>query len=641
MDKPYLISSIPESQLSEFHRLMSEEIEDVAVFFMDVHGVITTWNRAAEVMKGYTADDAIGQHLELLYTEEDRARGHAHDNLRTAAREGFYKEETWRRKKDGSRFWARINLTALKDDAGRLLGFSKITLDLTDHKLLESCVREREQVRRVLGAANAGSWRWKQDSGTVEVCQNFQRLLGYEPRDTSLGLDEWLALFHEDDRPRVLEMLQDKSHPSPSAQVRLRNVQGEFAWFFLHADWYRDLDTEPWQLGGVNVDIDTVKRAEEQARQAVQALREADVRKDEFLAMLAHELRNPLAPIRVAAEVLRRSSVQDERVRRASDVVARQCDHLTSLVDDLLDVSRVTRGVIELQMKPVPLRRVINDAVEQSSPALQARRHHLVIENAAHAPVVLADEKRLVQALTNLLNNAAKYTPPEGHISVKTVVVGNTADIHVRDDGIGIEPAMTERVFDLFAQAERTPDRSSGGLGLGLALVKSLIELHGGSVACRSEGVGKGSVFTLRLPLIQSASEGRLAASESEDNAGGHKRLRVVVVDDNRDAAETLSMLLEGEGYEVSTEFAAQDALARAAARPADVYLLDIGLPEIDGLELARRLRSLAHPKPPVLVAVTGYGQQNDRADTREAGFSHHLVKPVDPSKLLAILEKI
>jgi CheY-like chemotaxis protein len=292
-------------------------------------------------------------------------------------------------------------------------------------------------------------------------------------------------------------------------------------------------------------------------------------------------------------------------------------------------------------MKPVGIRRVINDAIEQSGPALQARGHHLTIENASHAPVVLADEKRLVQALTNLLNNAAKYTPPEGHISVDTVIEGNTACINVRDNGIGIEPEMTERVFDLFAQAERTPDRSSGGLGLGLALVKSLIELHGGSVACKSEGSGRGSTFTLRLPLMQEASGDEPTAAVARGVARVRKRLRIVVVDDNKDAAQTLSMLLEAEGYDVWTEFDPRDALASAATRSADVYLLDIGLPEINGLELARRLKSLSQAEPPVLVAVTGYGQQADRAQTQAAGFSHHLVKPVDPSKLLEILETI
>jgi CheY-like chemotaxis protein len=314
--------------------------------------------------------------------------------------------------------------------------------------------------------------------------------------------------------------------------------------------------------------------------------------------MLAHELRNPLAPIRAAAEVLRRSNVEDERVRRASDVVARQCDHLTSLVDDLLDVSRVTRGVVELQMKPVAIRRVIDAAVEQSGPALEERGHHLAVENVRDALVVLAD-------------------------------------------GIGIEPEMTDRVFALFAQAERSSDRSSGGLGLGLALVKSLIELHGGTVVCRSEGLGKGSTFTLRLPLMHRASEVQPTEIAAEVDARGRKRLRIVVVDDNRDAAQTLSMLLELQGYEVWAEFSARDALERAATQTADVYLLDIGLPGIDGLELARRLKSLAQPEQPVLVAVTGYGQPKDREETRAAGFSHHLVKPVDPSKLLALLEEI
>jgi CheY-like chemotaxis protein len=254
---------------------------------------------------------------------------------------------------------------------------------------------------------------------------------------------------------------------------------------------------------------------------------------------------------------------------------------------------------------------------------------------------VLADEKRLVQALTNLLNNAAKYTPSDGHISVETVIEGDTVAIHVRDDGIGIEPEMTERVFDLFAQAERTPDRSSGGLGLGLALVKSLVDLHGGSVSCSSEGVGKGSVFTLRLPLMQADSDEQPAVAPAAVAPRGQKRLRIVVVDDNRDAAQTLAMLLEGEGYEVWTEFGAQEALEHAATRPADVYLLDIGLPEIDGLELGRRLKSMPQSGEPVLVAVTGYGQQKDRAETRAAGFSHHLVKPVDPAKLIAILEEL
>ncbi|MDB5912502.1 MAG: putative histidine kinase, hybrid, partial [Ramlibacter sp.] len=207
MLQPYLVSSIPERQLTEFYRLMTEEIEDVAVFFLDVNGVITTWNRAAEVIKGYTAEEAIGQHLALLYTEEQRQQGWAEHNLRDAARDGFYKEETWRRKKDGSLFWARIALTALKDHSGELLGFSKITLDLTDHKLLEGCVKEREQTRRVLRAANAGTWTWRPDRSEVTVCENFLRLLGRQGKEATLALGEWLRFFHEEDAPRVASRL--------------------------------------------------------------------------------------------------------------------------------------------------------------------------------------------------------------------------------------------------------------------------------------------------------------------------------------------------------------------------------------------------------------------------------------------------
>jgi PAS domain S-box-containing protein len=639
MTQPYLASSIPEPQLSEFYRLMTEEIGDVAVFFMDTSGVIATWNRAAELMKGYTAQDAIGQHLALLYTFEDREREWPQHNLAEAAKHGYYKEETWRRKKDGSLFWARICLTALKDRSGKLLGFSKITLDLTDHKLLESCVQEREQTRRVLRAANAGTWTWNPERAEVSICENFLRLLGHPGPDTTLSFDDWLEYFHEDDKRDLVPRLEAARHGAPfEMEFRLRMKDGNYRWFFSRAEWYRELDAQPWKLNGVNVEIHSTKRAQEEVREAIEKLREADARKDEFLAMLAHELRNPLAPIRSGAEVMRRSAAQDQRVRRTSEVIARQCDHLTRLVDDLLDVSRVTRGLVQLHKAPHDIRHILTDAVEQVTPAIQAREHHLTVAQPPRAAVVFGDEKRLVQVVSNLLSNAAKYTPAGGHIEVATEVRDGSLRLTVKDDGIGMEAQTVQHAFELFSQAKRTPDRAGGGLGLGLALVKSLVDLHGGEVSCASGGLGRGSTFTVVLPLVAAGEE--LARPSRQEGAGEHRPLRVVVVDDNVEAAEMLAMLLEALGHEVTTQPAPGAALEQAGKDPADVYLLDIGLPEIDGYELARRLKAQPATSNAVLIAITGYGQENDRAESVRAGFSHHLVKPVDPAKLISVLDE-
>jgi CheY-like chemotaxis protein len=394
-------------------------------------------------------------------------------------------------------------------------------------------------------------------------------------------------------------------------------------------------------LSGVNIGIQDLKTAEDELRQAIGKLKEADARKDEFLAMLAHELRNPLAPIRSAAEVLRLAKLDESRVQQTSEVIARQVEHMTSLVDDLLDVSRVTRGLVNLEKVPLDVRHIVTEAVEQVNPLIRARQHHLLMHLSPFAVTVLGDKKRLVQIGANLLNNAAKFTPEGGHITVKTEVQQGKVLLSVTDDGIGMEPELAKRAFELFAQAERTPDRSSGGLGLGLALVKSLVELQGGTVTCSSEGLGKGSTFTVCLPLAGPQA----GASDSGDMQGAPgspaSPLRVTVVDDNTDAAAMLALLLEASGHEVTVEQRPLQALERSRTRPSDVYLLDIGLPEMDGNDLARRLRAQKETARAVLVAVTGYGQEHDRRASMAAGFSHHLVKPVRPADLRTLLAQV
>jgi len=405
----------------------------------------------------------------------------------------------------------------------------------------------------------------------------------------------------------------------------------ETAWFEVRAYPARD-----GGLVGFFLDITERKLAEGR-------LRAADQRKDEFLAMLAHELRNPLAPISAAADLLRIGRLDEARVRQSSAIIGRQVRHMTSLVDDLLDVSRVTRGLVTLARAPVAARSMVDEAIEQVRPMFEARRQALDVRVADPGATVLGDKARLVQVLSNLLNNAAKYTPEGLRVEVAADVDAARGRLllSVRDQGIGMEPELTRHVFDLFTQAQRSSDRSQGGLGLGLALVKNLVELHGGTVSCSSPGLGHGSSFEVDLPLMH-ASPGADASDEgAAQPGGGAGPLHLLVVDDNVDAGATLGMLLEACGYEVVVENASHAALERARLHPPDAALLDIGLPDMDGNELARRLRADPRTAAIALVAVTGYGQEQDRKAALEAGFDHHLVKPVDMDRLAALLAGI
>ena len=370
-------------------------------------------------------------------------------------------------------------------------------------------------------------------------------------------------------------------------------------------------------------------------------LKEADRRKDEFLAMLAHELRNPLAPIGAAAELLQMMNPNDERVWQTSRIIGRQVEHMTHLINDLLDVSRVTRGLVQLNNAPLDIRHIVADAVEQVTPLIQARRHHLTLNSPPDVTMVMGDRKRLVQVIANIINNAAKYTHEGGSIRVTTESRESHVLVEVADNGVGMAADLTARAFDLFAQAQRSSDRSLGGLGLGLALVKSLVELHHGTVWCESEGLGKGSRFIVRLPRVP----GENSQAERQEAAGNKQpaahSLRVMVVDDNVDAATMLAMLLQSLGHEVVVEHGSRKAMERARKDAPQVCLLDIGLPEIDGNELAQRLRAQPETAGSVLIAVTGYGQDIDRKHTAASGFDHHLVKPVDTRLLASILDGI
>jgi len=374
------------------------------------------------------------------------------------------------------------------------------------------------------------------------------------------------------------------------------------------------------------------------ARKRQYEMREVDRRKDEFLAMLAHELRNPLAPISAASQILKIADLNRERTNHSSEIILRQVRHMTGLIDDLLDMSRVSRGLIEINREIVSASNIISLAVEQVLPLINSKSHKLSVEPISEQVYVKGDLKRLVQILSNLLNNAAKYTLEGGSINLKTEFNNNRVSFTVTDNGFGIAPDMLDSIFDMFTQATRSSDRSQGGLGIGLALVKNLVELHDGSVTAQSAGLGYGSTFTVTLPLIEDNHSTSTELLKPTPEAPA--TLRLLVVDDNVDAADTLGMYLETFGYEVIIENNAKSALERAISVRPDICLLDIGLPDMDGNKLATLMRANPATKFATLIAITGYGQEQDRKRTTNSGFDYHFVKPVDVELLLDTLKK-
>jgi two-component system CheB/CheR fusion protein len=484
--------------------------------------------------------------------------------------------------------------------------------------------------------------------------EEYARLLDYAPTliramDGRIifwnqGLEQLYGWTNAEAEGHTSHVLLKTEFPRPLEQIErelLRNGdwQGELVHSHRQGDrlitashWilHRDDDGAPTAVLEISHDITELKKAEER-------LREADQRKDEFLAMLGHELRNPLAPIRNASQVLRLLGPQDGRLAWAQDIIERQLTHLTRLVDDLLDVSRITRGKVLLHPEVVDLEAMVARAVETSRPLLDARRHELTVDLPRGPIRLLGDPTRLAQVLANLLNNAAKYTPEGGQVGIAASVEQDEVVLRVRDDGIGIAPEVLPRIFDLFAQGERAVHRSQGGLGIGLTLVRGLVEMHGGVVEAFSEGMGRGSEFVVRLPLF-CAPDPPAGLRAHGGDAGRLAPSRILVVDDNRDSADSVRALLELAGHEVRTAYDGPAALVMAGEFRPEVVFLDIGLPRMDGYEVARRLRMDPRLDHVTLIAMTGYGQEEDRRQSREAGFDHHFVKPMDPGVLGSLL---
>ncbi len=529
--------------------------------------------------------------------------------------------------------------TPVHDGQGGIGGMTATVIETTEKIAAMTRLRDSDERYRLSleASGNIGTWTVDPDTNITYMDERFARIFGVDAgvARTGAALGHFTRKIHPDDRPSVEAAVDRAMTGNERFDIDYRIVQagGDIRWVTAKGKMFVDPATARQRFAGVAVDITERKGVE-------QALRDAGHRKDEFLAMLAHELRNPLAPISAAAQLLQMGRLDEDRVRKTSAIIVRQVDHMTSLVNDLLDVSRVTRGLASLDKAPVDIAAIVADAVEQVTPQVHARRHRLRLDLAAGPATVCVDKKRLVQVVVNIVHNAAKYTAPGGNITVRTAVEGSEVVLDVTDDGVGMAPELAGRVFDLFAQAQVTPDRNSGGLGLGLSLVKSLVELHGGTVSCSSPGPGLGSCFSVHLPAVQ-ASATAMPPPPSLAGQGAAAPLHLLVVDDNRDAAGMLAMLLRLQGHEVVVEHSSRAGLSRAAATAFDACLLDIGLPLMDGHNLARLLRRLPSMAGVVLIAVTGYGQDEDRQRTRAAGFDHHFVKPVDMQQLAGILAGI
>ncbi len=676
MDLPECLPP-PESLPDSHYRQIVSSAIDYAIITACERGCITSWNRGAERLTGWSGAQAVGRPLHLLYAPEDAAAGVVEKELETAAREGLALDERWHVRQDGRRFWGSGEVMPLLRDDGRPVGFVKILRDRTQdrqHALdLQFLARASEELAgigdhtqtldRIARLAvpdfadycvvdlvdSAGGLRRGAAAHADPARQAQARLLQERyplARDSGGGPAEVLATGRPLLVPRLSREALEQVIELPSQREALMSLglvscivvpmaalgQTVGVISFATAESGRVYGPEDLSLAQ---DLGRRAAIAVQNARLVGALREADRAKDVFMATLAHELRNPLAPIWHGLSIIQRVPDDRARVEQVGAMIERQVGQLSRLVDDLLDASRIATGKLELKKEPTNLVQVISQAVEMSRPHIEEAHHQLVLSFTRESTDLMADPGRLAQVFANLLNNAAKYTRHGGRIEVCVETHPTELVVRVKDNGAGIAPEMLRRVFGLFTQAPQEDEHRKGGLGIGLSLVDGLVRLHGGHVEARSEGLGKGSEFIVHLPRLAREAAAAPAAPAPPEAEPAHAPRRVLVVDDNVDAATTVADLLSMTGSEVDVVHDGHSAVAHAASFKPDVVLLDIGLPDISGYEAARQIRKLQGVRQPKLIALTGWGQAQDKQMAAQAGFDQHWTKPVDPQKLL------
>jgi PAS domain S-box-containing protein len=628
------LEKVHASQLAAARLLASiVESSDDAIVSKSLDGIIQSWNAAAERMFGYSAEQAVGRHISLIIPPDRLAEeDHIIACLKSGQRVDHF--ETVRQRSDGQPILVSLTISPLRDEAGRVVGASKIARDITDRKRAEA-----ERQKFVTLVENSTDFIGMCDLAGIPFYINPAGL-------HMVGLDDMeharrtpvREFFFPEDQPRIM----DKFFPAVMAtghgevEVRFRHFKtGEALWMAYKVLKLSDGSGQAVGWATVSQDITERRRLADNLRELAANLSEADRRKDEFLATLAHELRNPLAPLRNALQILQLSS-EPATQEQARSLMQRQLEQMVRLVDDLLDVSRISTGKLQLRTETVQLQAILHSAVEISRPLIDHMGHELTVTLPEQPLLLDGDATRLAQVFSNLLNNSAKYTPRGGHIWLALERRGSDALVTVKDNGIGIDAGHLPTLFQMFAQVHSARERSQGGLGIGLTLVKRLVEMHGGAVAARSDGLGKGSEFTVRLPLlVAAASPTRNGDGES---AALKSSLRILIVDDNKDGANSLAMLLRFMGNDIRTAYDGQSGVEEAERFRPNVVLLDIGLPKLNGYQACQRIREQTWGREMLLIAVTGWGQEDDRRRSHEAGFDRHLVKPLDPQALMKML---
>jgi len=627
----------------DIYRKAIEDIRDYAIFTVDAHGIVTNWNEGAQQILGYTEDEIVGKDGAKIFTAEDRGRLIPEKELSNAARFGRAEDERWHVRRDGSRFWASGVVTAVRDQAGKLIGFSKVMRDMTErNKLTEERDRFFALSMDMLTIVNL-------DGRFQRVNPAFQEVLGFSEEEllnTSI-----FELVHPDDLEATLNGYQKLSlgEPIRFMENRLRCKDATYKW----VAWSCFPLPEDGVAFGVGRDTTEVRRMQEVLRLRADEMQAANKVKDEFLATMSHELRTPLTSILGWARLLDSNQLNEKERERAIRVIQRNAEAQSRLVEDLLDVSRIITGKLKIDFQPVAFAAVTESAINSLRPAIDAKQLHLVTAIDPTAGPILGDRSRLEQIVTNLLSNAIKFTPAGGRIDVRLERSDSIVRLELKDTGIGIAPEHLPYIFERFRQVDSSTIRAHSGLGLGLAIVDYLVRQQGGSVSAESEALGKGTTFRVEFPLISSeviaarseltkleTSQLQVVGVTSAASEAKLKHLRILVVEDDRDTQDLITALLQKHGAEVIAVDSTAVALAELKRVKPDVIVSDIAMAGESGYEFITKVRALdpqAGGRIPA-IALTAYAGINDRRRALLAGFQTHLPKPVEPDDLLAII---